>query len=132
MPEMAVPSFEEWLKAEETAKTSSLMSSRPVPQRESINEKISRMRKWSNTGVRTVNATRHKILALQKPRRERISARLAQRAIVQGQEMIKAREWTYDPNQPLGYGELYPPPAEDSSDYERWGDTYMEFSGPGF
>ena len=95
MPEMEVPTLKEWIESAEAANKPSLMSTRSITQRESIDEKMSRMRKWSNAGIRKETSTKRKVADIHESRRERLSARSVQRADAHRQEMIEAREWAH-------------------------------------
>ena len=92
MPEMATPCLEEWIKTEEQKKIAALSTPTSI-QREPLEEKKHRMRKWLNQGIGIQDISTGGIAEVQSKRRERLWARSGQRIASQKQEMQRARDW---------------------------------------
>lgn len=90
MPEMPVPSYEEWLKAKQEAEAHAGSDLSTISIGPSKQE---RMRQWLNKGVRTADNQPSSIADVELNRRERLWAKSAQLLEAHKQEMEEAREW---------------------------------------
>ncbi len=91
MPEMSIPTYEEWLKAKESAETLAL-ATKPAMSADSPSKK-EQMRQWLNTGIQSADSrptTQHE---MHMDRRERLWAMSAQLLKAHEAEMAEARAW---------------------------------------
>lgn len=89
LPEMDVPSYEEWLKAkrENEAASSRPTSTSQQPSKQDL------MRRWLNKGIRTADDRSSTVAEVEIMRRERLWIKSAQLLVDHRKEMEVAREW---------------------------------------
>ena len=89
LPEMDVPSYEEWLKAkrENEAASSRPTSTTQQPSKQDL------MRRWLNKGIRTADDRSSTVAEVEIMRRERLWIKSAQLLVDHRKEMEVAREW---------------------------------------
>lgn len=92
MPEMPIPSYEEWLKAKQEAEATAVTRA-DSPAEPSEPTKQERMRQWLNKGVLTADNRPSSIADVESSRRDRLWAKSAQLLEAQQYEMEEAREW---------------------------------------
>lgn len=90
MPEMPIPSYEEWLKAKQEAEASAVASS-DTNAAPSGPTKQERMRQWLNTGLRTAAGQRGTVAQIQNERRARLWVKSAESIVVHEKQMDEAR-----------------------------------------
>lgn len=91
MPEMSIPTYEEWLNAKESAETLALATKSAMPA--DSPSKKEKMRQWLNTGIQSADSrptTQHE---MHMARRERLWAMSAQLLKAHEAEMAEARAW---------------------------------------